>query len=401
MKATTSRRIMVLFAVLLSLCLAAPVFAVPDDSINSQHITEADGTSGQDTNSGSGVKTGHIQDGAVTDAKISGPISASKIESGVFRKKYSNVVVVAKSGGDFTDPIAAVNSITDASASNPYLVKVMPGVYDLGTASLQMKSYVDLEGSGPDNTVITSSNINVSSDVCTIGTVMMADNSSILHVKVVNMPAEQEGSFKMAAAIVFNDVLAIAEGISVLAGSDIVDGERLNGVCSYGESAHAILNNVYIETHNNGGQSNAIMTRAGGSLTLTNSRLNSFNSNLGSINIINGTSVGSSSVTVLNSVIEGSSPDWVTGIFSDTSTFVSNSTITLNAGTGADGFFSDYGNFTMVNSTINSTILPHYYCNPSRPAKIANSLLPGDRTGLAGAKLVNNYDENFNPIPNQ
>lgn len=34
------------------------------------------------------------------------------------------------------------------SVSNPYLVKIMPGVYDLGTTSLQMRAYVDVEGSG-------------------------------------------------------------------------------------------------------------------------------------------------------------------------------------------------------------------------------------------------------------
>lgn len=36
-----------------------------DDSIFSYQIKEADGTTGQDTNSGSGVKTGHFQDGCI------------------------------------------------------------------------------------------------------------------------------------------------------------------------------------------------------------------------------------------------------------------------------------------------------------------------------------------------
>jgi hypothetical protein len=42
----------------------------------------------------------------------------------------------------------ALNAITDASAEKPYLLKIEPGVYDLVTTSLQMKPYVDIEGSG-------------------------------------------------------------------------------------------------------------------------------------------------------------------------------------------------------------------------------------------------------------
>jgi hypothetical protein len=62
-------------------------------------------------------------------------------------KPLKNVVMVAKANGKFTDPAAAVNSITDASTSNPYLVVIGPGVYTV-TSPLQMKPYVDIVGSG-------------------------------------------------------------------------------------------------------------------------------------------------------------------------------------------------------------------------------------------------------------
>lgn len=69
-------------------------------------------------------------------------------------KPLKNIVTVAKSNGMFTDPVAAVNSISDASASNPYLVVIGPGVYTI-TATLQMKEYVDIAGSGENVTKVT------------------------------------------------------------------------------------------------------------------------------------------------------------------------------------------------------------------------------------------------------
>jgi len=170
-----------------------------DDSVLSQHVKEADGTSGQNTNTGSGIKTAHIQDGAVTgskvadgaiagskiapgavststiadgavtDAKITGPISAAKISSADLdadtvdgyhasdlAKKSANVIVVSKDGrGDFTDPVAAMASITGASESNPYLLKIEPGVYDIGVNTLLGKPWVDVQGAGENTTVVT------------------------------------------------------------------------------------------------------------------------------------------------------------------------------------------------------------------------------------------------------
>ena len=95
---------------------------------------------------------------------------------------YDNVVIVAKSGGDYTTVQGAIDSITDASASNPYLVWVAPGVYN---ESVAMKSHVHLQGAGQEATIITSTITN-SSLPLTQSTVILASDSSLRDLTVEN-----------------------------------------------------------------------------------------------------------------------------------------------------------------------------------------------------------------------
>ena len=44
--------------------------------------------------------------------------------------------------------LAALSGISGASATNPYLLKIEPGVYDMGSNGLSLLPYVDVEGSG-------------------------------------------------------------------------------------------------------------------------------------------------------------------------------------------------------------------------------------------------------------
>jgi hypothetical protein len=351
------------------------------------------------------VQTDHIAPYAITNDKIAtSTITQDKLAFTLpGGSKYANVVVVAKSGGDFTDPIAAVNSITDASVDKPYLVKIMPGIYSLGTSSLQMKEYVDAEGSGPGNTVIISSNNGT--DMCTIGTVVMANHTSIRNIKIVNSAPNLNGDYgSPVAALVFDNVEAKAEGVDVLTGSDTVAGGLNNGICTNGESAHAILNNVYVEAHNYKGQTNPIMF-GGGKITLTNSKVTGFHGNGGWVQVINNNSRYLGTVTVINSILEGTSTGTVTGLTSDGSyeAFVSNSIITLHGGSENSPIHGIHTlDFFMENTRIVSDGAPvSYDVSDGSVVRIANSRLPGDRTRLEGAKLVNCYNENYDAIPNQ
>lgn len=380
---------------------AGPALAIRADDIQSTHIAEADGVSGQDTNNGTGIKTGHIQDGAVTDEKISGPISAGKISStgldadtvdglhasdlapashahvtseitgldtslagksdvahnhagtyapavhnhdGVYMKKYANVLVVAKSGGDFTDPVTAVNSITDSSATNPYLVKIMPGVYDIGAGTISMKPYVDVEGAGANVTVIAARNFGV----------MLSDDAELrsLTVEITNAT--------------YSEVAAIT-------GS----GGSLNYVTVLADDPGATVNGILLD-------------RAG-TTTLNNVSVYASSGMVWGIHITSG-DADLHNVTV---IAEGTGPSSQVdfGIWTE-----NYGTVTMN---NVDVFGTSCGidNGGTSVTVRNSTIKGNYaFCNNGGTTKIAYSQVVGPVAVNAPTTCLGNYDENLSPV---
>jgi hypothetical protein len=76
---------------------------------------------------------------------------------GYFEQPNKNVLMVTTSGGLFNSVTAALNSITDNSATNRYLILVGPGTF---TEAVTMKPYVDIQGSGELTTTIVYSDFN-------------------------------------------------------------------------------------------------------------------------------------------------------------------------------------------------------------------------------------------------
>ena len=99
-------------------------------------------------------------------------------ESSAFQQKYDNVVVVAKSGGDYTTIGAALAAIS-ASSTDRYLIWVAPGTY---TESVTMEPYVDIQGAGEGVTKITYGG----SGTWNLGTVIGADNAELRTLTVEN-----------------------------------------------------------------------------------------------------------------------------------------------------------------------------------------------------------------------
>lgn len=138
---------------------------------------------------------------------------------------YQNVIIVAKSGGDFTSIQAALDSIADASASNPYLVRVGPGVY---SERVTMKPYVDIEGAGESATKITAAG-----GAITVATVTGASNAELRFLTV-----ENTGSGQYAQAIFLSSVSPKITNVTLLASGSSYG----YGVGIYANSAPTLTN---------------------------------------------------------------------------------------------------------------------------------------------------------------
>ena len=118
-------------------------------------------------------------------------------------KKYAKVAVVATAGGDYATPAAALAATATwcgtPSAINPCLVKLMPGVYDLAASALAMQSYVDLDGSGKSNSIITGT-----LDSLTAGVVNGANSSTLSNLTVQNTG----GAGKLNAIAIYNNAVS-------------------------------------------------------------------------------------------------------------------------------------------------------------------------------------------------
>ena len=129
------------------LCLTTTAIAkIMVDEVQSEHIAEADGTSGQDTNSGNGIKTDHIQDGAVTNAKIN-DVDMGKVTGlqGALDNKADQTSLDAVSATVATKADQASLDAVSATVAT----KADQTAVDAALATKADQSYVDLAVENP------------------------------------------------------------------------------------------------------------------------------------------------------------------------------------------------------------------------------------------------------------
>jgi hypothetical protein len=456
---TTMRKALLILSILVTASFfnTMVLAAVSNDEVTSIKLKEADGLASQDTNTGSGVKTGHIQNsavttvkiadgavttvkildsavtstkianGAVTDAKISGLISASKISSSglnadtvdglhaadlaptihthtqsqvtgletalagksdvthnhdtLYQKKYGKVAVVAQTGGDYTDPVAAMSALATwcgtPSATNACLLKIMPGVYDLGANVLQMSNYIDIEGSGENNTIL-KGKVNA--------VVMGASNTELRFLSVNSVPEPgyvAPGACYSSSSFAICNVDTSNMKITNVTVNVTTLGAGGTGIYNYGTFADITLNNVVVKIDGsaagNGTTTAAIMGFYGAKLTMNNVNAYATGSNL-AIGIQCNSACSINNTTANGFGNEGigiSGGGTLRNVYAEGSHY------------GLQSWYP--GTITASQSTIVGPTIAVYY--PYGTAYIGSSQIAGG--GVIGANCAGVYDENY------
>ena len=135
---------------------------------------------------------------------------------------------------------AALDKITDAGPTKQYLVKLEPGTYDVGSTPLTMKSFIFLQGFGPDDTKITG-NVEGHSggEHPTSGVVICADFTVLVDLEV-----ENTGGVTKAVAVFNKDIPTFFRmtHLNVLA-----EGGTTSNYGVYNENSAVTMENVDAE----------------------------------------------------------------------------------------------------------------------------------------------------------
>lgn len=352
------RRIAASLTILLSVpavCLAL--------TVSSKDLLPADGSSGQVLSVGNGIKTGHIQNGAVTPEKLA----------------YTGVVFVHKAAGSPTIQGAINAAAQSATAQSRYLVKILPGEYD---ESVTLSPYVDLEGSGIDTTSVTCSSGASALKAVAAGTYNIR-NLTVKNPAVGGHGLDVQGS---AAVVVNNAKIVLAASDNYAVGVHLSPATSLQ-----------FLNSAVVAEGGNGAREgiagNCVdLLVAGSSIKLTG---------LGTGYALGIDVIASGKGRIFNSQVEVATQgtDITEGVFVMGKGEIDTTRISVSSGTDAGGIWgADWvGDMVISNSHIDVASGMHtgvgrsYAAAPSATngtGRIANSTLTGSVTGASvGAQL--------------
>ncbi len=216
-----------------------------DTAARSDHDHNSSYASFSHNHPGSAITSGTIDTVRLNMGTASGTVAAGD-HTHPGAGSPSGVAVVVESGGDYTDPVTAMNNIASwcgtPSPTTRCVLRIMPGVYDIGASSLHMLDYVDIEGSGEKVTIITGSVSETLTDpafgIVTSSLVHGSDNAEMRFLTIENTNTSLgTGTFTMInknASPKLTNIMVVATG-----------GNNNYGI--YNDTSNTIMNNVTVE----------------------------------------------------------------------------------------------------------------------------------------------------------
>lgn len=314
---------------------------------------------------------------------------------------YQNIIVVAKTGGDFDTISGALASITDAADSKRYLIYVAPGVYN---ERVTMKPYIDIEGSGEHTTKITYTGGTAVHEATLIG----ASNAEIRFLTV-----ENTGSNNAAYAMYNNNASPTIRYLNIISsnGTNLtggiynsnsslimqnvtitVTGTNCNCIGLYGVVSTTIkMDNGAIDVSGDTKGVYAVFADAGANISIRNANISASGINCNTYAVYN-----AYNITLFNVIVtaQGSGTGTVSGIYGGKLTMNN----VISSASGGDTSFGVYSGtyVTMDNviasakdSSTESVGISFYWSLPSIPFNHVTAIASGSspiNTGLKNTK---------------
>ena len=214
------------------------------------------------------------------------------IQTSAYSPEHVRIVVVSPVGSHAENGTALLSALASISPDqdNPYLLKIEPGVYDVGASQFQTKQYLDVEGSGQGVTKIRGNYVRVGA---LSGFVQIVSYSELRMLTVENYGGD--ATYSYSGIDVWNEANARVSDVTVLVHS----GNHHWGLESAGTGT--VIRNVTINC--TGGSENIGLNLRANTIVVDNVNVRAVDGTYANYGIITDSNLDT---TVMNSVIEAS-----------------------------------------------------------------------------------------------
>jgi len=322
------------------------------------------------------------------------------------------VVWVADDGtGDFLLLSQALASISDASASNPYVVRIAPGEYT-ETATVALKDHVDVEGSGQGVTTITcecaSDSFNATSATVSAGDI----DAEIRHLTINNTGSDVYSIGVITEEVVDGSVSMMNVTSSAIGGTDYSmgvfnDSSSPSMTDVTATAADGYENRGVYNFESSPSMTDVTATATGGNYS---SGVHNYSSSPSMTDVTATASGGTdnrgvynywlSSPLMMNVTAAATGGSNSYGVYNNSTS----SPLMMNVTTAATGGTNSYGVYNYLSSSPavrNSSIAGDdysFYNSGSSSVQVADTMLDGTVTAGGGLTCVGAYDETFSAL---